>query len=137
MNTQQFPEIAKAVGAQRGGKYLKRVAKPGGGYRYIYKPGNGPKGKGEKGPVVRKLSAKAKTSVDKINGHIKNAIDTLMSGEEYAHTNAKSSVRKAKGELGRLNKLRASSTDPSEKATIGQISVAFNKKIKKVEDHIE
>jgi hypothetical protein len=35
MNTQQFPEIAKAV--QRGGKYLKRVPKPGGGYRYVYK----------------------------------------------------------------------------------------------------
>lgn len=32
----RFPEIAKAVGAQRGGKYLKRVPKSGGGYRYVY-----------------------------------------------------------------------------------------------------
>lgn len=34
MNTSAFPEIAKAV--QRGGKYIKRVPKPGRGYRYIY-----------------------------------------------------------------------------------------------------
>lgn len=37
MNKSKFPEIVKAVGAQRGGKYLKRVPKPGGGYRYVYK----------------------------------------------------------------------------------------------------
>jgi hypothetical protein len=33
----KYPGIAKAAGAQRGGKYLKRIPKPGGGYRYIYK----------------------------------------------------------------------------------------------------
>ena len=32
MDTAQFPEIAKAVG----GKYLKRIPKPGGGYKYVY-----------------------------------------------------------------------------------------------------
>ncbi len=42
MNTAQFPEIAKAVGAQRGGKYLKRTPLPGGGYRYTYKPSKAP-----------------------------------------------------------------------------------------------
>jgi hypothetical protein len=36
MDTARFPEIAKAVGAQRGGKYIKRIPKPGGGYRYVY-----------------------------------------------------------------------------------------------------
>jgi hypothetical protein len=33
VDTKRFPEIAKAVGH----KYVRRVAKPGGGYRYIYK----------------------------------------------------------------------------------------------------
>lgn len=34
INTYTFPEIAKAVGAH---KYVRRVAVPGGGYRYVYK----------------------------------------------------------------------------------------------------
>ena len=51
MNTLQFPEIAKAVGGQRGGKYLKRIPKPGGGYRYVYKETEG------KGSETRKRVA--------------------------------------------------------------------------------
>lgn len=36
MWTSRFPRIAKAVGAQRGGKYLRRIPRPGGGYTYVY-----------------------------------------------------------------------------------------------------
>lgn len=59
MNTEEFPEISKAVGAH---KYIKRVLKVGGGYRYIYEQ---PKGE-ERHNIP--------TKVDAILGELKSAI---------------------------------------------------------------
>lgn len=51
---ERFPEIAKAVGA----KYLKRIPKAGGGYRYIYKEPKSEKAKEYKEKQMSQIADK-------------------------------------------------------------------------------
>lgn len=99
MNTAQFPEILKAVGGQKGGKYLKRIPKPGGGYRYIYEQPKGEK-RGKGGITERQIAEYTKKKKVEREQISRNVVGLVRSKEGISFEELINKTKLSRGVLG-------------------------------------
>lgn len=131
MDTQQFPEIAKAVGAQRGGKYLKRIPKPGGGYRYVYKEEVGKKaGRGE-------LIRNAQKANNAGNESLKRAAQSMKSDDEDAYYEAAGHIEVANKQWKKLSRMVGKAPAGEQRREIAKNADVLGAKIERAEAKLE
>lgn len=136
MNTQQFPEIAKAVGVQRGGKYLKRIPLPGGGYRYIYKPSQAP---GLMAYLAAKpgLVAEAQSINNAGGASLNRAAQSMKSDDDNAFYEAAGHIEVAKKQWKKLSGMVGKAPAGEQRSKMDKIANVLGAKIERAEAKLE